>query len=55
MADACSFLLLHFFFFRPEHSLVIEDVFVASDLLFKPGLGGGGKSIWNLEKLSELL
>lgn len=43
------------FFWRPEHSLVMEDVSVAHDLSFRPGLGGEGKSIWNLEKLSELL
>lgn len=34
---------LFFFIFRPERSLVIEDVSVVSDLLFKPRLGGEGK------------
>lgn len=50
-----SFPLPVFFFWRPEHSLVMEDVSVAHDLSFKPGLGGEGKSIWNLKKLSKLL
>lgn len=56
--DACPFILLPppcVFFWRPEHSLVMEDVSVAHDLSFKPGLGGEGKSIWNLKKLSKLL
>lgn len=44
-ADARSFVLLPFvfFIFRPERSLVIEDVSVVSDLLFKPRLAGEGK------------
>lgn len=43
------------FFWRPEQSLVMEDVSVAHRLLFKPGRGGEGKLIWNSEKLTELL
>lgn len=53
VGDACpSILLPPPFIWRPERSLVMEDV-SACDLLFKPGLGGEGKPIWNWEKLNS--